>query len=518
MNDRRTRRRYGLAALASLALVAMPSCRSRTGGSERLRILAPYLPEEIDPYGDSRLISRILAVNVFDPLVRAGGTGEPVPALASTWSNPAPDVWRFRLRPGARFSDGSPVTPVDVIRSFERARASGSVVAGSLASVREVRAEAPDTVTITASEGSSALLQTLTSILIAREVAEGPEGQRTLGSGPYVVTGFVPSSRVEMRASPSRTGKALPITEAVWESFGNGGNARERLEADPRTLVIDPPEEAVAFASLDRRLTVSSEFSGALAYLAFGLTPAEGGEPRPFADRRVREAVRSALDVSALLDGLGPAAGYPATQIIPSGVFGFDRGIPLRSRDLAAARALLAEAGELGRNATLDTTEMNAPTARAIAAQLGEAGLSIDVRVLPSEEFRERTEGHSDLFLFSWVVGPEAGGALSTFFHTKDTTRQLGLRNRTGYSSPEFDAAIEEAQRVGEPSARLPLLQKAIHVLDRELPWVALFTIRSVRIHPVDLKLRFRSDGMLLLSEIVPERNGSARSAGNGRK
>jgi peptide/nickel transport system substrate-binding protein len=466
---------------------------------------------------DSRLISRILAVNVFDPLVRAGGTGEAVPALASTWSNPAPDVWRFQLRPDARFSDGKPVTAADVVRSFERARSSGSVVAGNLGIVSGIREEGPGVVTITATKGSSAFLQSLTSFLIGREDPGGREGSRILGSGPYVVTRFVPGSRVELKASLSGTEGAPHVTEAIWETFGSGPESRGKLEADPRTLVIDPPEEAVAYAGSDRRLAVSSEFSGALAYLAFGLTPAEGGGPRPFADRRTREAVRVALDVPALLAGIGPAAGYPATQVLPSGVFGFDRGVPLRARDLAAARSLLSAAGATGRKATLDTTEANVRTARAIAAQLGEAGLSVEVRVLQSVEFRDRIDGRSDLFLFSWVVGPEAGEALKNFFHTKDVTRRLGLRNRTGYSSPDFDAAIDEALRIDEPSARLPVLQRAINVLDRDLPWVPLYTLRSVRIHPADLRLRFRSDGMLLLSELVPGQKQSSEASGSSR-
>lgn len=466
---------------------------------------------------DSRLVSRILAVNVFDPLVRAGATGEPVPALASTWSNPAPDVWRFRLRPDARFSDGTPVTAADVVRSFERARSPGSIASGNLGGVSGIRAEEPGIVTITVTEGSNAFLQTLTSFLIGREVPGGPKGARVLGSGPYVVTGFVPGSRVELKASPSSAGRAPHVTEAIWETFGSGPQTRRKLESDPRTLVIDPPEEAVAFASGDRRFAVSSEFSGALAYLAFGLTPGEGGGPRPFADRRAREAARLALDVPALLAGIGPAAGYPATQVIPAGVFGFDHGMPRRMRDLAAARSLLSEAGSAGLMATLDTTEANARASRVIAAQLGEAGLSIEVLVLPSAEFRDRIDGRSDLFLFSWVVGPEAGEALKNFFHTKDAARSLGLRNRTGYSSPDFDAAIEEALPVGEPSERLPLLQRAIRVLDRDLPWVPLYTIRSVRIHPADLTLRFRSDGMLLLSEIAPGGDRTSTPSGRSR-
>lgn len=448
----------------------------------------------------------MLAINVFDPLVRAGETGEPVPALAASWSNPDPETWRIRLRPGARFSDGTQVTAGDVVRSFDRARAAGSTVAGNLGVVREVREEASDVVTITATPGANAFLLNLTAVLIAREVPGRDGRSRMLGSGPYEVVRLDPGERIEMRASPSWPGPPLRISDVVWEAFRGGREARKKLEADPRTLVIDPPAEAVALAKSDRRFAVSSEFSGALAYLAFGLTPADGGGPRPFADRRAREAVRLALDVPALLAVAGPAAGYPATQVIPSGVFGFDHAIPLRGRDPAVARSLLAGAGLAGRRVVLDATEPNASLARAIAAQLGEAGLAIEVRILPSPRFRERIEGRSDLFLFSWVVGPEAGEALKDFFHSKDEARHLGLRNRTGWANPEFDAAIEEVMRVGEPSDRLPLLHRAIRAIDEDVPWVPLFTIRSVRIHPVDLKVRFRSDAMLLLSDLGPAR------------
>jgi peptide/nickel transport system substrate-binding protein len=409
------------------------------------------------------------------------------------------------------------VTAADVVRSFERARSSGSVVAGNLAAVRDVRAEAADIVTITASEGSSVFLQTLTSVLIAREVPGAPDGHEMLGSGPYTVRGFVPGVRVEMAVSPGKAGGMPHITDVVWERFGSGQETLEKLQADPRTLVIDPPAEAFDWAKKDPRFVTASEFSGALAYLALGQTPAETGGRRPFADRRTREAIRLALDVPGLLTAVGPAAGFPASQIVPSGVFGFDPAIPLRTRNLDAARSLLSEAGATGRKATLDATEPNARPAHAIAAQLAEAGLSIDVRILPSAEFKERINGKSDLFLFSWVVGQEAGEALKNFFHTKDTTRGLGLQNRTGFSSPDFDTAIEEALRVGEPSARLPLLKRAIQVLDHELPWIPLFTIRSVRIHPADLKLVFRSDGMLLLSDLTLQGKSDAQDSGSDR-
>lgn len=490
------------ATVCLAALLAWASCGRAGMVPGRLRVLAPYLPETIDPIADSRLVARMVAVNVFEPLVRSGETGEPVPALAASWTNPEPDAWRFRLRAGARFSDGSAVTEADVVRSVERARRPGSVLAGNLAALRDVRADGPGVVTISAASGATAFLATLTSVLVAREAPAGGPGNRFLGSGPYEVTAFEPGRLIVMRASLSRAGPRPEVEEATWEPFGPPGAARERLASDPRTIALDPPREAIEAARADPRYEVTAAFDGALAYLGFGLGPAGAGRERPFADRRIREAVHRAIDVPALIAVLGPAGGYPATQVIPSGVFGHDGSIPFHGRDLPAARALLAEAGAVGRQAVLDATDMNARVARAIAAQLGEAGLRVEVRILPSSEFLPFIDGGSDFFLFSWVVGPDAGEALRNFFHTREPARSLGVRNRTGFSSADFDVAISEALRIAEPAEKLPALQRAIRVLDRELPWVPLYSIRSVRIHPAGIDLRNRIDSMLLLAEI----------------
>lgn len=493
--------RFGATAcLATLLAGAACGRPGRVPG--QLRILAPYLPDTLDPISDPRLVARMVAVNVFEPLVRSGETGEPVPALAASWTNPEPDSWRFLLRAGARFSDGSPVTEEDVVRSVERARRPESVLAGNLAALREVRADGPGVVTISAARGATAFLATLTSVLVAREAPAGGPGSGFLGSGPYEVTAFEPGRRIVMRASRFRAGPGPRVQAATWEPFGPPEAARERLASDPRTIVLDPAREVIEAARQDERFGVSAAFNGALAYLAFGLGPTADGGARPFADRRAREAVHRAVDVPALIAVLGPAGGYPASQVIPSGVFGHDGAIPFHGRDLAAARALLGETGAAGRRVVLDTTEMNSRVARAVAAQLAEAGLAVEVRVLPSSEFLSFIDGGSDFFLFSWVVGPDAGEALRNFFHTREPARQLGVRNRTGFSSPEFDEAISEALRIAEPAEKLPALQRAVRVLDRELPWVPLYTIRSVRIHPAGVVLRNRIDAMLLLADL----------------
>lgn len=492
--------------MTAIVIVAAAASGSRCAPrrAEPLRIFVPQLPERLDPYGDSRFVSRVLAVNVFEPLVRVDAAGEPAPALAASWTNSAQERWVFRLRTDARFSDGSPVTASEVVRSFDRARATGSLVAGSLAGVRDVRAEDESTVSLTAQHGSRRLLQSLTAVFISREVTDAGGGSRLIGSGPYEVTRLGAGARVDLRASEGRRGPAPHLAAATWIRFASSEEVRAGLATGP-AVVIDPPAEALAAARADRRLKIASEFNGVMVYLAFGLGRRPGGKPRPFADVRTRRAVRLALDVRALAVAASAEGAVEASQVIPPGVHGYDPGLrPLR-RDLAAAKKLLSRAPVVGR-VTLDAVPASERLAAEIAMQLGEAGLLVDVNLLPSYEFQLRIEGQSDAYVYNWVLGDEAGEALERFFHTKDVARGLGLRNRIGYSNPAFDAAVERASAASRPDERLPPMQEAARVLDRDLPWVPLFAPRSVRIHPADLAIRFRTDGMLVLAEIEPAR------------
>ena len=64
--------------------------------------------------------------NIYEPLVRRDRNLRLEPALATHWSQPASNVWRFTLRHGVTFQDGTPFSAEDVLFSYDRAIAAGS--------------------------------------------------------------------------------------------------------------------------------------------------------------------------------------------------------------------------------------------------------------------------------------------------------------------------------------------------------------------------------------------------------
>src|SRR6185312_4798028 len=64
--------------------------------------------------------------NVYEPLVGRDKHLKAAPMLATSWSQTAPDTWRFHLRHGVTFHDGTPFTADDVVFSIRRAQADGS--------------------------------------------------------------------------------------------------------------------------------------------------------------------------------------------------------------------------------------------------------------------------------------------------------------------------------------------------------------------------------------------------------
>src|SRR6266853_2374748 len=79
-----------------------------------------------DPHSQNENLTNNINILVYERLKLRNKTLGLEPALATSWEQLNPTTWRFKLRPGVKFHDGSPFTADDVVFSFERARADSS--------------------------------------------------------------------------------------------------------------------------------------------------------------------------------------------------------------------------------------------------------------------------------------------------------------------------------------------------------------------------------------------------------
>src|SRR5438046_677157 len=93
----------------------------------------------MDPHSLNESLQLNVTGNMYEPLVGRGKKLELVPLLATSWKQTAPTVWRFNLRQGVKFHDGSPFTAADVLFSYQRSKDDGSDMKTKIASVKEVR-------------------------------------------------------------------------------------------------------------------------------------------------------------------------------------------------------------------------------------------------------------------------------------------------------------------------------------------------------------------------------------------
>lgn len=166
--------------------------------------------------------SRRIGTLLHAPLVRIREDGSLTPAIASSWSDEGL-VWRFRIRPDARFSDGRPITAADASASLCRAMQPGSSWAWSLKSIAQTgQGEKVRCDGLTVEGDQLVVRQTVDAPWLEQAIA-GPAGWilpadasagaaygTVPGAGRYKVESIVPDSHV-LLAPVDRNSGTPPI-------------------------------------------------------------------------------------------------------------------------------------------------------------------------------------------------------------------------------------------------------------------------------------------------------------------
>jgi peptide/nickel transport system substrate-binding protein len=411
-------------------------------------------------------------------------------ALATNWQPIDPTTWRFELRQGVSFQDGSLLSPEDVVFSIERARAEGSDLATYTSSIAAVKAVDDDAVEITTKHPDMLLPISLRQVAIlskawaekygiaaAKPYAQGaPSLNVANGTGPFMLESHETGQHTILVRNPRWWGSAESshnLDRIVWTIVPDPKERLALLLNGEIDFVQDPPLEALS--SIRSRPGLKLAQTGELRVLLLGLnqgTPElhtsdiEGANP--FKSKRVRQAFYQAIDIEAIRNDVMGGLAIPTGITIPPGVNGYapelDQRLPY---DPERAKALLAEAAYPdGFGVTLDCPNNryvnDEAICRAVASQLAEVGIRVTVDAQPKEiHFAKLFERRTDFYLLGYLT-PTFDSALHfrELYHSR-----AGRWGATGYANPSLDALIEQIDADLVTYSRDALIEQAWRII-----------------------------------------------------
>jgi peptide/nickel transport system substrate-binding protein len=423
--------------------------------------------------------ARLQSLGVAETLTTVDDQVQPAPGLATEWTQVDPLTWRFVLRDGVTFHDGTPLTPDAVVTAL-------SYIAGVTAPPRSIRgigfgvaADGADAVRVTTTEPDPVVPLRLSSgnlgILAPAAYTGGqPEILRT-GTGPYVLD------------TVNGTDSAVLVrNDDYWGTKAGAARVTVRYVTDPQSRALGLQSGDVQFAeglptaSMDQLRSAGVEISEYTQARTIELLLNQSAEP--FSDIRVRQAVTAAIDRPTLASQVLGGAAAPAADLFGSAV-PWGGTTPPPAGDVERAKALLAEAG-YGADRPLTVrlwTFPNRPEmpvlANAIAAMLEPAGVRVEVTVGDyAAQEPEVLGGRFDMFLNSRSYLSDYADATSTL--TSDYTCG-GSYNIDHYCSPAYDALIARLPTVTDIAERQALFAEAARMLTTDAVGVMI-------VHPLN--------------------------------
>ena len=485
--------RIGVVALVTITAAAQADTSIHTlRWSTRGDVLS------MDPDSTDESVSSNFATLIHDSLVERDPSMAIVPRLAVSWKTVNDTTWRFTLRQGVRFHDGSPFTAADAVFSIERAQATRSAYAQYARALgKPVRID-DHTIELRQERPNPLLLEHLSQVSIMsrawcvahhaetpldlKSTEENYAARHANGTGPYMLKTREAGVRTVLVRNPdwwgSREGN---VDEVIYTPIASDATWVAALLSGALDLVQDPPPQDLARLRSDSALRVWEGPENRIIFLGMdqyrdALEDSDVVGRNPFKDLRVREAVWKAIDVEAL------SSKIMRGQSLPTGCLAMSpAGCPdptlerVAPADPAAAIRLLAEAGyPHGFGLRLDCPNDRYINDRdlcvAIAGMLARVGIRARVNAMPKAiYFPKLSRDDTSFYLHGWGGSiTDAQDVLDAIVHSVDESTAKGSINYGRFVDAPLDRLIDAAGVEMDPVKRKRLLIDAMALQARE--------------------------------------------------
>jgi peptide/nickel transport system substrate-binding protein len=433
----RTRRALLATALAAVCgLTAGCFTGAATQGPQRLRVALPFPPAQaMSPWGDDGLL--LSRLGVTETLVQLDRSGRPEPLLAERWTRQSDTEWKFQLRTGVRFQDGTPLTAQAAADALNRA-AKASPVPRAIKGLNLVaKADGDLAVTVTTAKADPTVPQRLSSPNLAVLAPGAYTGTgvnpRGTGTGPFVLK--------ELKGTESAT---LDAFAEHWAGAPrlSGVDARFIPDGQTRAAALRAGEVDVAPAL---PVSTGESLQRIDVPLPRTVTLYLNSATGTFADPSLRAVARTAVDQNALASGV-----YEGQADAARGLFG-----PATTWAKAPAALPAADGPATGQRVVLATIS-DRPELPEVATVIAEAwrrkGFQVEQVVRQYNQLEaDLLAGRFDAVILSRSYVLDSGDAAG--YLDSDFTC-AGSYNLAKLCSGEVDAAVSKAVAAADVPSR----------------------------------------------------------------
>lgn len=446
------------------------------GGTLRVGITALSTADALDPAMATTPGGYAIGRQIFDTLTEFGSDGQLRMRLAeSIVPDGGADKWIVTLHK-ARWQNGTPVTADDVIFTIKRILDPKAPLppASSLSFIDTARMTKLDdrTVRFELAYPTIAFADSFASPTLAI-VPRGFNAARPIGSGPFALDAIEPGTRITFTAN-----------RAYWKS---GEPRVERLQ-----IIGFPDSLSQVNALVGGQIDIASSIDPILAPLveragarlklveyptAGTVTWQMNTSRKPFADERVRQALRLAVNRQQIIDQVYDGHATLGNDIFSPDDAAYDRELPQREENVAAAKQLLKAAGYPNGLRVVLTAAPIQPAAdrqnEVLVQQAAKAGFDIVVNTVDAASYYGEGYGTYPLSLSFW-------GQLSIFEQAAFTIVKGAPYNATHWHDAEYDALYQQALRTIDDKARFELVHRMQAIEYERGPYIVAAFLNNV--------------------------------------
>ena len=482
--------------MAATALFVALSAVGVVASAQTVRIANQGDALSMDPHSLNETLQLSVTGNVYEPLVGRNKDLSLTPMLATSWKQTSPTVWRFELRKGVQFHDGTPFTADDVVFSLARTQVEGSDMKSYTNDFKEVRKIDSHTVEIETKTPFPILPDVLSLVYIMskkwcetnqatvpvdrRKGVENTASFKANGTGPFRVRERQPNVRTVFTRNGSYWGKIEGnVTEVVFTPIGNDATRVaallsgevdvmqpvpvqdiDRVNSSANTRAVTGPELRTIFLGMDQKRDelLYSNVKG----------------KNPFKDKRVRQAFYQAIDIEGIKKTVMRGASNPSAQLVGPGINGFQPEMKRLPYDVEAAKKLMAEAGypngfEVSMNCPNDRYVNDGRICQTVAANLSRINVKINLQAeTKGTYFPKVLRRDTSFYMLGWTPATyDAHNVMNAIMRCVDD-KGAGQFNLGAYCNPKVDELTLKVQAETDKNKRNAYIKEAfdLHAAD----------------------------------------------------